>query len=138
MSWAILTKMWRLTRALREETFPTLEALGLAATDPWLLAELERHPYPSHLAQTTQIPPPTISQMLKRLERLGLVERRLEPQDLRRYRFELTGKGRKALGESQKAMQKALERRLERLTGEEKALLERILDRLLDIKGETL
>lgn len=131
--------MWRLTRVLREETLPTLEGLGLAATDPWLLAELERHPYPSHLAHTTQIPPPTISQMLKRLERQGLVERRLEPQDLRRYRFALTDNGRKALGESQEAMQQALKRRLERLTEEERAFLERILDRLLDIEeGETL
>jgi DNA-binding MarR family transcriptional regulator len=136
MSWTILTKLWRLTRELREETLPTLEALGLAPTDPWLLAELERHPYPSLLAHSTQIPPPTISHMLKRMEGLGLVQRRLEPQDLRRYRFELTEKGRSALEESRRAMKKALERRLSRLGEEEKTLLEEMLDRLLNIEAE--
>ncbi|MER3451148.1 MAG: MarR family transcriptional regulator [Thermus sp.] len=139
MSWTILTQLWRLNRVLREETLPTLEALGLAPTDPWLLAELEHHPYPSLLVHKTQIPPPTISHMLKRLERLGLVKRRLEPQDLRRYRFELTEKGRQALEESRKAMQKALEKRLDRLMDEEKTLLEGILDRLLEEeRGEVL
>ncbi|GIW38561.1 MAG: MarR family winged helix-turn-helix transcriptional regulator [Meiothermus ruber] len=116
MTWGLLTNLWRLSRGLREEITPYLERLGLAPTDPWLLAEIERHHYPTEAVRAMQMPAPTISQMLKRLEQAGLVVRSLDPTDLRRYHFELTQDGQKVLEESRQHMLKALERRLERLS----------------------
>ncbi|RIH85851.1 putative HTH-type transcriptional regulator YusO [Meiothermus luteus] len=123
MTWGILTHLWKLTRELREEVTPQLERLGLAPTDPWLLAEIERHRYPTEAVRAMQIPAPTISQMLKRLEQAGLVVRSLDPTDLRRYRFELTEQGRFLLEESRKHILQAMERRLNRLTSEERGKL---------------
>ncbi|GIW25946.1 MarR family winged helix-turn-helix transcriptional regulator [Meiothermus sp.] len=116
MTWSLLTNLWRLSRGLREEAVPHLERLGLAPTDPWLLAEIEHHHYPTEAVRAMQIPAPTISQMLKRLEQAGLVVRSLDPADLRRYRFELTPAGRTVLEESRRHILAALERRLARLT----------------------
>ncbi|AWR85362.1 MarR family winged helix-turn-helix transcriptional regulator [Meiothermus taiwanensis] len=120
MTWGLLTNLWRLSRGLREEVVPHLEHLGLAPTDPWLLAEIERHHYPTEAVRAMQMPAPTISQMLKRLEQAGLVVRSLDPADLRRYRFELTEAGRAALEESRQHILKALERRLERLSPQQR------------------
>ncbi|GIW29978.1 MAG: hypothetical protein KatS3mg071_0152 [Meiothermus sp.] len=116
MTWGLLTNLWRLSRGLREEVVPHLEHLGLAPTDPWLLAEIERHHYPTEAVRAMQIPAPTVSQMLKRLEQAGLVVRSLDPTDLRRYRFALTQAGQAVLEESRRHMLEALERRLERLS----------------------
>ncbi|ADD26923.1 MarR family winged helix-turn-helix transcriptional regulator [Meiothermus ruber] len=120
MAWGLLTNLWRLSRGLREEVVPHLEHLGLAPTDPWLLAEIERHHYPTEAVRAMQMPAPTISQMLKRLEQAGLVVRSLDPADLRRYRFELTEAGRAVLEESRQHILKALERRLERLNPQQR------------------
>lgn len=120
MAWGLLTNLWRLSRGLREEVVPHLEHLGLAPTDPWLLAEIERHHYPTEAVRAMQMPAPTISQMLKRLEQAGLVVRSLDPADLRRYRFELTEAGRAVLEESRQHILKALGRRLERLNPQQR------------------
>ncbi|WP_337867813.1 MarR family transcriptional regulator [Meiothermus sp.] len=120
MTWGLLTNLWRLSRGLREEAVPYLEHLGLAPTDPWLLAEIERHHYPTEAVRAMQMPAPTISQMLKRLEQAGLVVRSLDPADLRRYRFVLTETGQTVLEESRQHILKALERRLERLNPQQR------------------
>lgn len=128
MPWSVLTRIWKLNRDMREEAMPHLEALGLSAFDPWLLAEIEKHHFPTEAVRIMQIPAPTISQMLKRLEADGLVIRSLDPTDLRRYRFDLTEKGKGLLQESQKHMLASMERRLERLTPEQRGQFVSLLD----------
>ncbi|MBO1437966.1 MarR family transcriptional regulator [Meiothermus sp. CFH 77666] len=128
MTWGILTYLWKLTRELREEALPHLERLGLAPTDPWLLAEIERHRYPTEAVRAMQMPAPTVSQMLRRLEQAGLVVRSLDSADLRRYRFELTERGRALLEESRQHIQRAMERRLERLSPKERQQFARWLE----------
>ena len=46
------------------------------------------------LAVRLGVEPPTVTKMLRRLERCGLVERRLDPSDARSFRFYLTEEGR--------------------------------------------
>ena len=94
---------------------PCLEELHLSPFDPWLLAEVEKHHYPGEIVRTTQMPAPTVSQTLKRLEAEGFIVRSLEPSDLRRMRFEVTEKGKQVMAVSQKCMAQVLEHRLERL-----------------------
>lgn len=130
MSWTILVRIWRLIRDLRDETLPHLERLGLAPNDPWLLAGIDRCHYPTEVVRLTQLPAPTVSQMLKRLEAEELVVRSLDPSDLRRYRFELTARGREVLEESRALMMSAMERHLERLSLEQRQQFHELLDLL--------
>jgi len=115
-------------RDLQDETLPELERLGLAPNDPWLLAGVDRYHYPTEVVRLTQMPAPTVSQMLKRLEAEGLLLRSLDPSDLRRYRFELTPRGREALEQSRAHMTGAMERRLERLEPQQRRQLRELLE----------
>ena len=49
------------------------------------------------LAVRVGVEPPTVTKMLRRLERCGLVERRPDPTDARSFRFYLTKEGRSLL-----------------------------------------
>jgi DNA-binding MarR family transcriptional regulator len=124
--------MWKLMRDLRDETTPQLERLGLAPNDPWLLAGIEHRHHPTEVVRLTQMPAPTVSQMLKRLEAEGLLLRSLDPSDLRRYRFELTARGREVLRESRALLMGAMERRLARLSPQQQRQLHELLERLTD------
>lgn len=128
--WATLARLWRLQRALREETEPELAKLGLGGFSPWLLRVVQRHPYPMEAARAMGLPAPTVSQMLRRLEAQGFLRRSLDPKDLRRYRLELTPEGEKALAQAEALLEAALARRLARLTPKEQALLVELLSRL--------
>lgn len=118
-------------RSMREESMPCLEELGLSPFDPWLLAEVERHHYPGEIVRVTQMPAPTVSQTLKRLEAEGFIVRSLEPSDLRRMRFEVTEKGKQVMNVSQKCMVQALEHRLERLSPAQQQSFMQILGTLV-------
>jgi DNA-binding MarR family transcriptional regulator len=124
--------MWKLMRDLRDETTPQLERLGLTPNDPWLLAGIEHHHHPTEVVRLTQMPAPTVSQMLKRLEAEGLLLRSLDPSDLRRHRFELTARGREVLRESRALLMGAMERRLARLSPQQQRQLHELLERLTD------
>ena len=50
------------------------------------------------LAERLGVEPPTVTKMLRRLERFGLVERRQEPRDARSFRVYLTEEGRSLEG----------------------------------------
>lgn len=112
----MLIQLWQLMRSMREESLPCVEKFGLSGFDPWVLGEIERLHYPGEIVRATQIPAPTVSQTLKRLEAEGFIVRSLEPSDLRKMRFEVTEKGRQVMQVSKKCMVQALEHRLERLS----------------------
>jgi len=46
------------------------------------------------LAERLGVEPPTVTKMVRRLEKCGLVERRRDPRDARSFRVYLTGEGR--------------------------------------------
>ncbi len=123
-------RIWRLQRALREEVEEGLKGLGVSGLEAWLLASLAHHPHPSSLARRMGFPLPTVSHMLRRLEAQGLVERGLEPGDLRRFRFRLTPKGEEVRARAETLWEEALGRRLARLSLEEARKLLDLLSRL--------
>lgn len=125
-------------RGMRDETAPQLEALGLSPHDPWLLAELDRHQYPTEVVRITGMPAPTVSQILKRMEGDGLVVRSLDSSDLRRMRFEVTKKGKHLMEQSQKLLLGAMERRLERLDPKQREQFVGFLDILAQESPETI
>lgn len=87
----------------------------------------------SELATAEQVRPPTISRLVKELERSGLVERSRDPGDDRVQRLSATALGRKLLIEGRKRRVSRLARDLEKLPSRERKILAeaaRILEQL--------
>lgn len=106
-----------------QEASPELEQLGLQPKTFALLVSLPKHPFPNELAKHLFVPAPTITFLLKQLEKLELVRRGSDAKDLRRYRIELTAKGKKAVKKAQEVLSRVMKRRLSRLSSAERSEL---------------
>ena len=87
----------------------------------------------SELAAAEQVRPPTISRLVKELERAGLVERTRDSEDERIQRLTATPRGRKLLVEGRKRRVSRLARDLDKLPDRERSVLAeaaRILEQL--------
>jgi DNA-binding MarR family transcriptional regulator len=87
----------------------------------------------SELAAAEQVRPPTISRLVKELERAGLVERTRDTKDERIQRLTATPRGRKLLVEGRKRRVSRLARDLDELPERERSVLAeaaRILEQL--------
>ena len=73
--------------------------------------------------------------MVKQLEGKGLVERRAEPGDLRKFRLVQTEAGREALGRGREALSLVLYERLRRLDTKDVVAFDRIVKRLAGRNG---
>jgi DNA-binding MarR family transcriptional regulator len=73
---------------------------------------------PGQLARTLHVHPSTLTGVLQRLQRRGLVRRRAHPLDGRRAILTLSAKGRQLDGTAQGTIEAAVGRALERLTPE--------------------
>jgi len=82
------------------------------------------------LAEAMHIAPPTLSRMLQSMERSGLVERRDDESDQRLTRVYATAAGRLVAGEVRTAMADHIPEAVAALSGEERAELARLLDKL--------
>lgn len=82
---------------------------------------------PSELAELVVVEPPTLTKMLQRLEKAGILERRPDENDARSYKVYLTEAGR-TLQEPVTHIWNVLEKRiLTDMTLEEQLLLRRLL-----------
>jgi DNA-binding MarR family transcriptional regulator len=79
----------------------------------------------SALAAAEQVRPPTMTRLVAELERLGLVERARDSEDLRGIRVRATAKGRRLLEEGRRRRVERLARALEALPVGERKLLAR-------------
>jgi MarR family transcriptional regulator, organic hydroperoxide resistance regulator len=116
-------------RLQRTQMNEALTAVGVYAGQEMFLWHLWREDglTQSQLVERLCVQPPTVSKMLERMERTGLVTRRPDPDDSRASRVYLTEPGRKsqhAVGE----VWKAIEQRLTAgMSLEERLLLRRLL-----------
>ncbi len=131
-AWPLLTRIWRLQRALAEESEPCLAEYDLGPRELMLLAFVEHRPFAGQLARELHLPAPSVTHALKRLERAGLITRENDPADLRRFLFRLTPRGRRALAAGRACLVGRLRARLGRLTPEERETLVTLLDRVLE------
>lgn len=130
-SWQLMRQMWIVLNDIVDEISPQLTAQGLLPQTFFLLLEVEEHPFPAEIARAMQLPPPTVSYFVRKLEELGYLSRHSEPNDLRRFRLTLTASGRKTLAEGQALIDAASSRRLADFSAQEKKDLERLLWKLL-------
>jgi DNA-binding MarR family transcriptional regulator len=90
------------------------------------------------LAERESIAQPSMSQLLQRLERLGLVERHDDPADRRACRIAVTPAGEQALDRRAESRARWLDERLDRLSDADRDALVRALpalDALLTTHG---
>src|SRR5690606_32475966 len=73
-----------------------------------VLSELESTAHPTVVSRATGIPPSTVSRLLRSLEGRGLVERAVDPEDLRRFRVSLTRDGLRAVRQSRNCLARSL------------------------------
>jgi MarR family transcriptional regulator, temperature-dependent positive regulator of motility len=106
-------------------------ALGLDSKELFLLAEVDEHPYPAELAATLNMPKPTVTVYLKRLEAAGFVRREIDPADLRRHRLLLTPAGRQVTTDGLALLSHAFDKRLGRLTVAQRKDLKNLLEKIL-------
>lgn len=131
-AWPLLTRIWRLQRALAEEAEPCMAEYDLSPRELMLLAYVEHRPHAGELARALHLPAPSVTHALKRLERSELITRENDPGDLRRFLFRLTPKGKRALAAGRTCLVERLRDRLGRLAPEERETLVALLDRVLE------
>jgi DNA-binding MarR family transcriptional regulator len=126
--------IFRLNLRLSTETLgaasPAIEALGLDAKEFFVLDALEDQAYPAELARHLSMAKPTMTLYLKSLQQKGLINRAIDPSDLRRHRLELTDQGRSILSRSRSVLADCYTERLSRLNSQEQNEFAKLLEKL--------
>ena len=129
-SWGILSNLWKLIQLVLDESAPALEGLGLTPKVFVLLASVEEYPFPAELARLMHLPPPTVTYMVKQLESLGMIERKAEPGDLRKFRLVITAAGRKAIEQGRESIGAVMTARIAALKPAEVVVFDRLVSSL--------
>ncbi len=124
----------RVCKAHRGTVGDALAEVGLHVGQEMVLLHLWQRDglNPSELAGALGVEPPTVTNMLSRMERAGLLERCRDPRDARCTRVYLTEKGRELREPVERRWEVVEERAFAGVTTEEEALLRDLLARLHD------
>lgn len=108
--------IWEVDHALQRTSKRMEATIGVTGPQRLVVRIIGRFPgiAAGHLARLLHVHPSTLTGIVKRLERQGLVRKRADPRDGRRLLLSLSNKGRrfdvKAEGTIEAAIQRALER----------------------------
>ena len=124
----------RVCKAHRGSVGTVLSEVGLHVGQEMVLAHLWRQDglTPSELADRLGVEPPTVTNMLSRMEKAGLLERCRHPQDARCTRVYLTERGRELREPVERRWESVQERAFTGITPDEEALLRGLLVRIRD------
>jgi DNA-binding MarR family transcriptional regulator len=119
----------QICRAHRNKAQELLSRIDLYPGQEFLLANLSPHDGLSHteVAENLCVQPATLTKMLDRLVRSGLVQRKMDPADQRVSRVYLTEKGRELLQPIEQAWEELERISFANLSLEERLLLRRLL-----------
>lgn len=91
----------------------------------------------SGLARAEQVTAATMSKLVSDLEADGLVAKRVDREDKRGLRIEVTAKGRALMEEGRKRRLALLQKRLAKLSRDERALLDQAAEIMLKLSSAT-
>jgi DNA-binding MarR family transcriptional regulator len=119
----------QICRAHRNKAHELLSRIDLYPGQEFLLINLRSHDGLTHteIAENLCVQPATLSKMLDRLVKTGLVQRKMDPDDQRVSRVYLTEKGRDLLQPIEEVWDELEKVSFANLTLEERLLLRRIL-----------
>lgn len=125
----VLQKFREVFSAVRFHFDEVSKQLGVTGTELWAMWELQQNPSQrvSDLAARLSVRQSTVSNLIERLENLGLAARLREDEDRRVVRLKLTAEGRKTLGRAPAPARGVLPDALEQLAQQD---LERLRDAL--------
>jgi MarR family transcriptional regulator, organic hydroperoxide resistance regulator len=111
-----MQKLWHLAHALQVRSRRMMQDLGVTGPQRLVVRVIGQSPGvgPRELATTLGLHPSTLTGVLSRLERDGLLDRCADPADRRRARLWLTRAGRKIDRERQGTVEAAVRRALAR------------------------
>lgn len=111
-----------------------LDELGLYRGQPPLLHALAEQPGLTHtqVAERLHVSAPTVSKMVRRMEKAGLIETRDDPEDGRVSRVDLTDEGRALFKASIAQLQRLEAEAFKDFSPEELETIERLLRRVRD------
>jgi DNA-binding MarR family transcriptional regulator len=111
-----MQRLWDLVHALEVRSRRMAKTLGVTGPQRLVIRVVGQAPgsMASRVAQILGLHPSTLSGILKRLERDGMLDRKVDPEDRRRVRFWLTAKGRRVDRERRGTVEAAVRRALGR------------------------
>lgn len=106
--------LWELEHELQRASRQLETTVGITSQQRLVLRIVERFPgiLAGQLAQILHLHPSTLTGILQRIEKHGLLRRREDPRDRRRTLLGLTAKGKRALAATVGAVEQAAERTL--------------------------
>jgi len=117
--WDLLRLNMQFYQSVLGEAEAELARLKLEVKSFFLLSAVEECKYPAELAKRCLMPKPTVSFMIKRLEKHGYLVRKSVEGDLRKFELELTVKGKQVAETGQVIVSRCFEKRLSKLSSEE-------------------
>jgi MarR family transcriptional regulator, organic hydroperoxide resistance regulator len=122
----------KVCRAHRANVGEILAEVGLHVGQEMVLIELWEQDglRGGELAERLGVEPPTVTKMLRRLEKCGLVERRQDPQDARSFRVYLTREGRSLQEPVARCWERTEEKALAGMSPGERENLHRLLTKV--------
>jgi MarR family transcriptional regulator, organic hydroperoxide resistance regulator len=122
----------KVCRAHRGNVGELLAEVGLYVGQEMVLIELWEHDglRGGELAERLGVEPPTITRMIRRLEKCGLVERRADPRDARSFRVYLTGEGRSLEGPVVRCWEKVEEKTFSGMSAGERRTFHQLLTKV--------
>lgn len=111
-----------------------LNKYGLYKGQPFILQFLKEHPgiTQKELAQEMRVTKSTIGASIRRMERMGFLERSQDPEDSRCNQIVITQKGLKALEDCEKDIKRVMEALYSKIPEEEEDLVINVLKKLLE------
>jgi DNA-binding MarR family transcriptional regulator len=114
-----MQRLWHLAHALQVTSRRMMRKLGVTGPQRLVIRVIGQAPgmCPREIATTLGLHPSTLTGVLARLARDGMIERRADPKDRRRVQIWLTPAGRKADRERRGTVEAAVRRALARAEG---------------------
>ncbi len=133
-SWDLLQLNLQFYESITQNAERALAKDKLDTKSFFLLAAVEELKHPAALAKRLMLPKPTVTFLIKKLEKAQYVKRKTVEGDLRRFEIQLTPLGRKVSERGRKTLSDALDASISQLSAEERTQYSALLYKLAGFK----